>query len=144
MMIDLKHLPKNELEAMFEAASVVLETMRVLHNTQTNVVKEILNTSENFYEWEHIPAEDVYDFNTHSQYYYHAHPKSEDGRGVHDDEHGHFHTFIRGKGFPKDMSPVSLPDFDPKIDISDINTHLIAIGMDEAGYPMRLFPPTVG
>ena len=138
-MIDLNYLPKDELETMFEAASVVLETMRVLQNTQSNVVKEILNSADNFYEWAHIPTEDVYDFNTYSQYYYHAHAKSEDGNGVHDDEHGHFHTFIRGRGFPEGVSPAPLPDFDPTADISDINTHLIAIGMDEAGHPMRLF-----
>jgi len=113
--------------------------MRVLNNTDTNLVKEILGTSDNFYEWEHLPPNDVYDFQSHSQYYYHAHAKSDSGDGAHDDEHGHFHTFIRGKAFPDGITPAPLKDFDPNTEISDINTHIIGIGMNEMGHPMRLF-----
>ena len=138
-MIDLKDIPKDRIQSMHQAASVVSEIMRVLHKSNTNVVGEILKTSDTFLEWEHIPKEDVYDRTSHSQYYYHAHPKSLDKTGMHDDEHGHFHTFIRGKGMPDNIKPVPLEDYDSSIDISEVNTHVIGIGMDNMGVPMRLF-----
>lgn len=138
-IIMLQNLSDEELVRMYEAASVVSEAMRVLQKSETNVVGEILKTSEEFLEWEHLPADDVYDTESHSQYYYHSHSKSKNGDSLHDDEHGHFHTFIRGKAMPKNISPVKLPDYDPKTDISEINTHIIGIGMNELGVPIRLF-----
>lgn len=132
-------LSVHQLEKMFEAAATVSETMRVLQKSETNIVGEILKTAETFKEWEHIPSNDVYDRQSHSQYYYHAHSKTEDGTGIHDNEHGHFHTFIRGKGIPKNIKPKTLPDYDPSIDISNVNTHIIGIGMNEFGVPIRLF-----
>lgn len=138
-MIDLNALSNDELQEMYHAGGVVSETMRVLQKSNTNIVGELLKTVENFYEWEHIPKEDVYDAHSHCQYYYHAHAKSEDGSSLHDDEHGHFHTFIRGKGIPDDISPCPLDDYDPNMDIKDVNAHLIGIGMDQMGTPIRLF-----
>lgn len=46
----------------------------------------------------HYPKGDVYDAETASQYYYHAH-RPEAG------EHSHFHTFIRAKGIPRTAKP---------------------------------------
>lgn len=135
----LKKLEIETLEKMYAAAEVVSETMRVLQKSDTNVVGEILKTVDNFYEWEHLPEDDVYDHVSHSQYYYHAHAKSDKGNGLHDDEHGHFHTFIRGKAMPEGIKPLALDDYNPETDISDINTHIIGIGMDSNGVPMRLF-----
>ncbi len=138
-MIDLKSLGQERLEEMYGAASVVSETMRVMQKSGTNVVSEILKTTDKFTEWEHVPPKDVYDRESHSQYYYHTHSKSEDGTGVHDDEHGHFHTFLRGKGMPDAVTPAALDDYDSKMDISDVNAHIIGIGMDAMGTPIRLF-----
>lgn len=132
-------LPKEQIEKMVNAAQVVSETMRVLQKSDTNVVGQILQTSDHFYQWEHLPPDDVYDQHSHSQYYYHAHAKSEEGNNLHDDEHGHFHTFIRGKGMPDGIRPLNLKDYDPTTDISDINTHIIGIGMNNNGIPIRLF-----
>lgn len=141
MNIDFKSLPQEQLESMFEAASIVLETMRVVSNSQSNISKDILRFTDNYVEWEHVPPNDVYDSQTHSQYYFHTHAKSKDETGLHDDEHGHFHTFIRGKAFPEDIKPIKTDDFDPDNvkDISDINSHLIAIATNPYGQPMRLF-----
>ena len=138
-MIDLKNIDTDSLEEMHQAAELVAETMRVLQKSETNVVGEILKTSEKFLEWEHIPNEDVYDRQSHCQYYYHAHKKSKDGTDLHDDEHGHFHTFIRGRGMPDGMTPVALPDYDSDMDIGEVNSHVIGIGMNEMGIPIRLF-----
>ncbi len=138
-MIDYSSLSPEQLEDMYGAAAVVSETMRVLQKSETNVVGEILKTADKFVEWKHLPPKDVYDRKTHSQYYYHAHSKSKDGKGLHDDEHGHFHTFIRGKGIPQDIKPLPLEGYDPKMAISKVNTHIIGIGMNAMGTPIRLF-----
>ena len=134
-----ENLSQDQLEKMLNAAQMVSETMRVLQKSETNIVGEILKTVDQFYQWEHLPADDVYDRTSHSQYYYHAHEKSETGGGIHDDEHGHFHTFIRGKAMPDAIRPLPLDDYDPNTDISDINTHIIGIGMNDIGVPIRLF-----
>jgi len=141
MDIDFSKLPRERLEDMFEAAAIVLETMRVVQNTESNISKDILRFTDNYTEWEHVPPNDVYDHKTHSQYYFHTHAKDETGEGLHNDEHGHFHTFIRGKAFPDDVKPITTEDFNPDDvkDISDINSHLIAIATNPYGQPMRLF-----
>jgi len=95
MDIDFAKLPHERLEDMQEAASIILETMRVVQNTNSNISKDILRFTDNYTEWEHVPPNDVYDHKTHSQYYFHTHAKDEIGEGLHNDEHGHFHTFIR-------------------------------------------------
>ena len=60
--------------------------MAVLAKTGDNVVSEVLRGVETFYEWEHYPPDDVYDRETHAQFYYHAHPPGERSFA----EHGHF------------------------------------------------------
>ncbi len=138
-MIDLKSLDQERLEAMYGAASVVSETMRVMQKSGTNAVAEILKSTDKFVEWKHVPPKDVYDRESHSQYYYHTHSKSKDGTGIHDDEHGHFHTFLRGKGMPKGVKPAPLEDYDADMEISKVNAHIIGIGMNAMGIPIRLF-----
>ncbi len=131
--------PPDPLANIGQAALMVSETMRVLQKSGSNLVAEVLRTAPEFMEWEHLPPEDAYDGDSHSQYYYHAHPKSEEGTGPHDDEHGHFHLFLRGPGMPLEISPAPLPDAEPIDDPQDINTHLIGIGMNAAGAPIKLF-----
>jgi hypothetical protein len=109
------------------AGQTVLECLRVLAKTGDNVVGEVLRGSGSFVEWEHYPENDVYDPETHAQYYYHAHPP--EARGL--AEHGHFHLFLRPKGMPAGMRP---PSGD-----NDALSHLVAISMDRFGLPRRLF-----
>lgn len=139
MTLDLKNLAPETLSNMHGAAQVVAETMRVLQKTGTNTVGEILSQADEFTTWEHIPAEDVYDPESASQYYYHAHEKSEAGDGIHDDEHGHFHTFVRGPGMQHGAKPAPLPDFNMPADKGELNTHIIGIGMNNLGVPIKLF-----
>ncbi|MDA0656511.1 MAG: hypothetical protein O2912_08915, partial [Proteobacteria bacterium] len=73
---------------MHEAGGLVIECYRVLAKTEDNIVGEILKTEENFYEWDHYPDGDIYDGESHSQFYYHAHVAGGRPGG-----HGHFHTF---------------------------------------------------
>lgn len=109
-------LPRRELRGLKAAAQRLRECRRVLEKGGLNVVGEILRTGDTFVEDEHYPPDDVYDAETRAQYYYHAH------RGV-EREHGHFHTFIRVNTGAGTDEPV----------------HLIAISMDDYGWPQGLF-----
>ena len=133
---DLSLLPLAKLHAMRQAGLEILECYRVLEKSGLNIVGEVLrdalNRGETFYEFEHYPADDVYDRETHAQYYYHAH-RSEVG------EHGHFHTFLRPKGMPAGVVPIDYPATDPWPQGDAALSHLIAIAMDSYGYPTALF-----
>ncbi|MEM9233705.1 MAG: hypothetical protein AAGA69_05645 [Pseudomonadota bacterium] len=113
-------LPKDE--DMHESALIISEAMRVLRKSGSNLVAEVMATTDTFLEWEHLPPEDVIDRETRSQYFYHAHARSETGDGPHDDEHGHFHLFRRIDG----------PEGEDLV-------HLIGISMNAHGVPFRLF-----
>ena len=103
---DLARLPLAQLQAMRLAGREILEMYRVLKKVELNIVGEVLldalNKGETFYEFNHYPDDDVYDRETHAQYYYHAH-RSETG------EHGHFLCFLRPRGMPAGVSPSNIP-----------------------------------
>ena len=48
------------------------------------------------YDGQTYHAGDVYDAETHAQFFYHAHPAEQRRSG----EHGHFHCFLRPRGMP--------------------------------------------
>ena len=137
-MTDLRSLSRADLESMHEAGSRVVDCYRVLQKSSSNVVAELLRDTETFFEWDHHPKGDVYDTDTHSQYYYHAHP-SERRIGLYGPEHGHFHTFLRPRGMPDGIRPAPVPDYVAPEDPDNALSHLIAISMDRAGFPIRLF-----
>lgn len=127
-------LPRQTLLGMRDAGERVLECLRILNNTDDNIVGELIKNVETFYEWNHYPDGDIYDSITHSQYYYHAHPPEE-----RPGEHGHFHTFIRPKGMPEDIKPAPVPDYEAPEDPDDNLSHIIAVSMDGSGLPIKLF-----
>ena len=86
---------------------------RVLAKSGANAVGEALAGHGTFYQWSHYPPGDVYDAETGSQWYYHAHPKSE-----RPGEHGHFHTFRR---------------------LGERVVHLVAVSADGHGRAVQLF-----
>lgn len=133
--VDLSSLSTGDLEAMAEAGQELVEIQRILTKTGDNVVGELLRDSDSFYEWDHYPKGDVYDRETHSQYYYHAHPPEE----RFENEHGHFHTFLRPKGMPPGIKPAEVPQAVMPEDPDDALSHLIAVSMDNVGLPVRLF-----
>lgn len=132
--IDLTALPRERLERMLEAGVDILECYRVLGKAKSNVVAEVLRGQGTFYEWTHYPKGDIYDQDTHSQYFYHAHPTE-----LRAGEHGHFHSFLRVKGFPSGIEPVPYegeaewPSGDKAL------SHLIGISMNPQGFPIRIF-----
>lgn len=132
--LDLDRLNRDRLEDMAAAGGEIAECYRLLRKSGSNIVAEVLRGQGEFYHWDHYPAGDVYDPETHSQYYYHAHPAEMRGG-----EHGHFHTFLRPKGMPAGIRPAPVADLAPPEGENDALSHLIAISMDGYGYPKRLF-----
>jgi hypothetical protein len=94
-------LPRPLLDEMYEAGCRVLESEQALADAGSNVVAALLNGGNQFYQWEHYPAGDVFCPISHAQYYYHSHPPDVRGN-TWGEEHGHFHTFLRPAGFPPD------------------------------------------
>lgn len=127
---DLLARGRESLELMIEAGDHVLECYRLLKKGDENIVGEIIEGHGTFYEMDHYPSGDVYDNETHSQYYYHAHREG---------EHGHFHTFLREAGMPEGLVPVEQTHADFMDDREDTLSHLVAISMDSAGFPIGLF-----
>ena len=132
---DFDEIPLAELESMAEAGAEVLEIYRILAKTGDNVVGELLRGHGTFYEWDHYPPGDVYDRETHGQYYFHAHPVDQRFPG----EHGHIHTFLRAKGMPPGLTPAPVPDTKTTKKEGDALCHLVAVAMDNRGMAFRLF-----
>lgn len=132
--IDFAKLSTDRLKTMVAAGDDVIDCHRVLAKTGDNIVGELIRGVETFYEWDHYPKGDVFDHETHSQFYYHAHPQELRGG-----EHSHFHTFVRPLGMPAGILPAPLPGLElPKGD-NDALSHIIGISMDPQGVPIRLF-----
>jgi len=131
----LAGLSKADLGRLAAAGEQAQRWPRILAKTGDNIVSEVLRHQGPFYEWDHYPKGDAFDRETRSQYYYHAHSKAE-----RPDEHGHFHTFMRAGGMPDGVAPADLPDnpIAPDADGGAL-AHLIAISMDRAGRPSKLF-----
>ena len=130
--MDLDKLSRQRLTELLRFGDDIQECYRVLAKTGANTVGEILEGQGEFREWDHYPKGDVFDKETHSQYYYHAH------RGAWN-EHGHFHVFMRHGGMPNDVYPVSNNGDEEWPSGEDAICHLVAISIDEYGFPKRLF-----
>ncbi len=124
-----------ELSRMADAGVKVVDCIRDLHASGTNLVNEVLRGSADFTEWDHYPSNDVQDPKSHAQYYFHAH--SQDDRDAPD--FGHFHTFMRPKGMPGGVSPAAVPGYVFPAGENDALSHLVAISMSPTGMPERLF-----
>ncbi|MCC4116267.1 hypothetical protein LLG90_12970 [Aromatoleum toluclasticum] len=117
---------------LLDAGREALDCRRVLAKVGLNIVGEVLRDQGEFVEMEHYPQDDVFDADTHAQYYYHAH------RG--EAEHGHFHTFLRAGGMPADVAPFAFrAASEPWPAGDDAISHLVAISMDAWGEPIGLF-----
>jgi Domain of unknown function (DUF6969) len=107
----------------------------------------------------HYPPGEIYDPVSHAQYFYHRHAAhGSRPQPVLSGEHGHFHTFMRPRGMPPGTHPLMMPELaiadapsrplDPvsppahqpdQGDDNDRFSHLVAVALDEAGAPTRLF-----
>ena len=101
--------------------------------------------------WRRYPEGEVYDPESHSQYFYHSHAIPEPASSGEHCEHGHFHLFLRADGIPAGITPLVLPELavanapvppqsaPVKRGERDGVVHLVAIAIDERGEPVRLF-----
>ncbi|WP_298451183.1 hypothetical protein [uncultured Marinobacter sp.] len=122
----LEHLDDAQLRSCLGAIADIRESYRLLKKGGLNIVGEVLKGQGAFYEMDHYPNDDVYDRETASQYYYHAH------RDDHP-EHGHFHLFLRAGALPEGVEPALGPRGEDRV------AHLVAVSMDAWGYPTDLF-----
>jgi hypothetical protein len=118
----------------------------VLSARSSNIVREALGGGGRVEDWRHYPDSDAYDPISHAQYFYHHH-----SAGHEPAEQGHFHLFLRAEGMPAGMQPLLLPEAaianlptPPQAAPSkrggrDEVSHLIAIAVNAAGEPVRLF-----
>lgn len=120
------------LATMAAAGEVVSENQRLLDKTSANVVGQCLAHQGTFYEYDHYPSGDVYDGESHAQYYYHSH-RPEGG------EHGHFHTFLRASGMPSGVTPLDYKGEASVPSGKDALAHLVAISMNKPGQPIAMF-----
>ncbi len=132
--VDFDRVALSRLREMAAAGEEVVECHRVLARTGDNLVGEVLRDAGPFLEWDHYPKGDVFDHETHSQYYYHAHPQE-----LRPGEHGHFHIFMRPLGMPPGIMPAAVPEFEMPEGENAALCHLIGISMDSHGVPIRLF-----
>jgi hypothetical protein len=137
-----------EVAPMQAAAAVVASCHRALAARGGGILAEIGAEEGALVDWQRYPGGEVYDPQTHVQYFYHAHPAADRAVG----EHGHFHTFLRAEGMPLGVAPLVLPETAVadaarptpqsaplKHGARDEVSHLIAIALDSRGEPMRLF-----
>ncbi len=114
-------------------ATQVLEAQQKMSTSEgKNILHYTLQDHTQHEHMSHYPKGDRIDKSSGAQYFYHCHREDYDTT-----EHGHFHCFLRYKHIPKHIKPAALADWDKYID--NPMTHLIAIGMNQQGMPIRLF-----
>jgi hypothetical protein len=136
------------LGRMHDAAAIVVECRHRFAASPAGLLGEIAAGETALADWRHYPLGEVYDPQSHGQYFYHLHPAAERALG----EHGHFHTFLRAEGMPPGVAPLVLPETAiadaprPAPQAAPLKrgaheevSHLVAIALDHAGAPVRLF-----
>jgi len=140
------------LEREIAAAAVLRECEATLARRGSTIIREVVGATQgDIVDWRHYPDGEVYDPNSHAQYFYHCHgPSVRDAAGP-PDEHGHFHLFLRGEGVPAGVTPLLLPELAVagapaprqsaplKRGASAEVCHLVAIAIDAESRPLRLF-----
>ena len=130
--INLNDYSEATLHAMLKASGVVVDSCRALEKAGLNLVGECLKGQGDFYELSHYPADDVFDADSKSQYYFHTH------RGM-SGEYGHFHTFLRADGMSESIKPIKNTGDEQWPSAADSLSHLICISMNQQGKPIGLF-----
>lgn len=128
------HLPtlsNNHRAKLLRWAKQVLHAQ---HHIQTisgsSILQETLNNLPRHHAMQHYPLGDRIDYQQGGQYFYHCHREN-----FTTTEHGHFHCFLRQTAIPKHIRRRPGLNWRPQSSM----THLVAIGMDQRGQPIRLF-----
>jgi hypothetical protein len=128
-------ISRPKLLRMAQTETQAVDCIRVLSESGSNLVAEVLRGNAEFTEWEHYPPNDVCDPETHAQYYFHAHAVDDRERA----DYAHFHTFLRSKRMPAGIRLAPVPGLVPPTGDNDALSHLIAISNPREGMPERLF-----
>ena len=115
-----------------QAKKLLTAQQQIVNGTGKSILFYTLQKNLQHERMLHYPKGDRIDHQTGAQYFYHCH--REDFEST---EHGHFHCFLRYKQIPKHVKPAPLSDWDKHID--NPMTHIVAIGMNNLGIPIRLF-----
>jgi hypothetical protein len=153
-MLDFARLSRAELEKMAAFGDELAASEREFARAGDTPVAAALRGGGAFEPWRHYPDSDVYDPQTHAQYFFHAHDAGQRDPA----EHGHFHTFLRSGGVPLGVRPLVMPELaiadspaapagplvpsaprPPDGEDSDPWTHLVALSMAADGRPLSLF-----
>ena len=143
-----RHLSRAEAARLESAVGTISACRRALAAQPGGIFAALAGVAGAVADWQHYPPGDVYDPQSHAQYFYHAHPAGSRAVG----EHGHFHTFLRAEGMPLGVAPLVLPEAalpgavapapqaaPLKRGIRDEVSHLVAVAIDHRGDPIRLF-----
>lgn len=120
------------IEAMDHAGREVQACVRASSRRPGGLVAQVTGGPAAPEPWRHYPDDDVYDPESHAQWYFHVHPA-----GGGSEEIGHFHTFLRPAGMPAGCVPA--PGQAAAGAGEQALCHLMAIAVDRVGHPVRLF-----
>jgi hypothetical protein len=143
----------NSREREAEAAATLRECRAALAARGSTVIREVKGEglAVDIVDWRHYPEGEVYDPQSHAQFFYHRHSAPTKKRPAQPAEHGHFHLFLRGEGMPAGITPLLMPELAVanapvprqsaplKLGRSDKVCHLVALAVDADGAPLRLF-----
>jgi Domain of unknown function (DUF6969) len=137
-----------EIAGMQAAATIVRDIRSTLIRHDGGILSTFAADLDAFVEWQHYPAGEVYDPQSHAQFFYHTHSAAQRSAR----EHGHFHTFLRAEGMPLGVAPLVLPEIaianalrpppqaaPLKYGGRDEVSHLVAVALNGRGEPIRLF-----
>lgn len=123
MTVDPSHLSPGDLAAMAEAGEQLAAIEGGMRAVATSP-RALLVEGGVAEPYRHYPPGDVYDFASHSQFYFHCHRPA---------EQGHAHLFLRPLGMPAGCRPQVAVGGD------DSPCHLIAVGFGHHGFATELF-----
>ncbi len=128
--LDLAALPHGRLMDLVQAGRDFLRAQAELEKVGRTILDELTSgRTGRVVPYTHYPPGDVYDYASHSQYYFHSHRSG---------EIGHIHTFLRPRGMPLGVHPADPSDWRGPDD-NDALSHLVAIGLGQDGWPTQLF-----
>ena len=129
---NLSSVPADDLMHMAVAGQIFVTCQTALDAGGSSPITRIARNARPIRRDTHYPDGDVYDQETASQYYFHSHRHA-------DEEHGHFHTFLRARAIPASIRPAPYAGRARRPTGRDAVCHLIAVSTDRHGHPTGLF-----
>ena len=124
----LSHFRREKLLQWAQQVLTAQHHIQILSGS--SILHQTLNELPRHQSMRHYPLGDRIDYQQGGQYFYHCHREN-----FTTTEHGHFHCFLRQAAIPKHIRRKPGLNWQPK----SAMTHLVAIGMDKLGQPIRLF-----